>query len=139
MITVYQGVAHPWLCDVMGHMTTRHYVAMFDDASYHFLNKAFGWSPGEAGGPGWADVKHTIDYQDEIAAGDLLEVRGALEKIGGKSVTIRYEMHNLSKGNVAATLQSISVYFDLTARKAIAIPDELRAQAEPFVEASSDG
>lgn len=139
MITVHQGVAHPWLCDVMGHMTTRYYVGMFDDASYHFLNKAFGWSPGVAGAPGWADVKHTIEYQDEVAAGDLLEVKAALEKIGGKSVTTRYEMHNLTKGSVAATLESISVYFDLEARKAVAIPDVLRSRAEPFVDPSDAG
>jgi acyl-CoA thioester hydrolase len=133
MSVVYKGVAHPWLCDVMGHMTTRHYVAMFDDASYHFLNEVFGWAPGSSDGPGWVDVKHTITYKDEVAAGDLLEVRGALAKIGGKSITVIYEMHNLSKGGIAANLESISVYFDLTDRKAIPIPDELRTAAQPFL------
>ena len=34
---VYKGVSHPAMCDIMGHMTTRHYIAMFDDGSYHFL------------------------------------------------------------------------------------------------------
>tara|TARA_R110000803_G_scaffold115713_2_gene184215 strand:- start:1624 stop:2043 length:420 start_codon:yes stop_codon:yes gene_type:complete len=133
MITVYKGVAHPWLCDVMGHMTTRHYVAMFDDASYHLLSEVFGWAPGTAGGPGWADVKHTIEYKDEVAAGDLLEVRGSLTKIGGKSITVTYDMHNLTKGGPAATLESISVYFDLTTRQAIAIPDALRTRAQAFL------
>lgn len=135
MISVYKGVAHPWLCDIMGHMTTRHYVAMFDDASYHFLREAFGWRPGEPGAPGWADVRHVIEYNDEVAAGDLLEIRGQIERIGGKSLTIRYEMTNLNKDSVAATLESTSVYFDLQARKAIAIPDELREKAAPFVKA----
>ena len=37
MIPVQKSVAHPWMCDVLGHMTTRHYVAMFDDAAYHML------------------------------------------------------------------------------------------------------
>ena len=26
------AVVHPWLCDAMGHLTTRHYLGMFDDA-----------------------------------------------------------------------------------------------------------
>ncbi|WP_373003947.1 acyl-CoA thioesterase [Hyphomonas sp.] len=139
MIMVYKGVAHPWLCDVMGHMTTRHYVAMFDDASYHFLSEVFGWAPGTAGGPGWADVKHTIAYKDEVAAGDLLEVRGSLAKIGGKSITVDYELHNLTKRVIAASLESISVYFDLTTRQAITIPDALRTRTQAFLPTGEAG
>ncbi|MEH6810010.1 MAG: acyl-CoA thioesterase [Hyphomonas oceanitis] len=139
MYSAYKGVAHPWLCDVMGHMTTRHYVAMFDDASYHFLNEVFGWMPGASDGPGWVDVKHTITYEDEVAAGDLLEVRAALAKIGGKSITVIYEMHNLTKGGIAANLESVSVYFDLTDRKAITIPDALRASAQSFLQPGDTG
>ena len=38
---VYKGVSHPAMCDIMGHMTRRHYIAIFDDGSYHFLYEAF--------------------------------------------------------------------------------------------------
>ena len=44
MVLVQKSVAHPWMCDVLGHMTTRHYVAMFDDAAYHMLYNVFGWT-----------------------------------------------------------------------------------------------
>ena len=63
MLSLHRPVAQPWMCDVMGHMTTRFYVAMFDDASYRLLYELFGWT-GETGvreGRGWAD--------------DLLEMR----------------------------------------------------------------
>ena len=43
MVLVQKNVAHPWMCDVLGHMTTRHYIAMFDDAAYHMLYTVFGW------------------------------------------------------------------------------------------------
>ena len=43
-IECYRGVVYPWLCDSMGHMTTRHYTAMFDDASYHMF-AALGFTP----------------------------------------------------------------------------------------------
>ncbi|MGB3471013.1 MAG: acyl-CoA thioesterase, partial [Erythrobacter sp.] len=85
----------------MGHLTTRFYIEMFDDASYHFLSEAFGWSPGKTDGPGWADVKHTIQYLDEVGPGDLLEIYGVLLKIGGKSITTKYEMRNLTRDNLA--------------------------------------
>tara|TARA_R110002110_G_scaffold205066_7_gene417134 strand:- start:273679 stop:274083 length:405 start_codon:yes stop_codon:yes gene_type:complete len=134
-MVVHQGVAHPDMCDVMGHMTTRHYVAMFDDASYHFLFKAFGWTGDQAISEriGWADVQHLIEYAEEVAAGDLLEISAKLEKIGRKSITVTYSMFNLSRSMLAATLQSTSVYFDLDARKAILITDAMRERASPLL------
>ena len=135
MTPIFNGVVHPWLCDVMGHLTTRHYVAFFDDASYFWLDKIFGWNGDQVlkDGLGFADVKHTIEYQAEAAAGDLLEVRASLIKLGGKSFTTEYQMYNLSKDEVAATLESICVYFDTNARKAIPITDEMRSQANRYL------
>ena len=131
----FNGVCHPWHCDVMGHMTTRHYVAMFDDASYHCLYRLFGWTGKDAqtSNLGFADVKHTIDYLDEVHEGDLIEIRGHLIKIGGKSVTVKYEMRRSSDQAVLATLESISVLFDTKARSAVTIPDEFRSRASQFL------
>ncbi|ARN75404.1 acyl-CoA thioesterase [Oceanicoccus sagamiensis] len=134
-LIVYKGVAHPELCDVMGHMTTRHYIAMFDDASYHFLYTVFGWSGEQAktDNRGWADVKHVIEYQDEVAAGDLLELRANFVKVGNKSITVSYSMFNLAKNQLAATLESTSVYFDTLNRKAIPLTESMQAQAKPYL------
>ncbi len=135
-ISVYKGVAHPWQCDILGHMTTRFYMAMFDDASYHFLHQLFAWNGArnEAGTLGWVDVRHTINYNDEVNAGDLLEVRAALLKLGGKSMTVAYEMLNLGNGKVAATLEGVMVLFDLEERCAVTIPDELREMANKHLQ-----
>lgn len=137
MISVDKGVAQPWQCDVLGHMTTRFYTAMFDDASYHFLHHLFGWSGArdEKGELGWVDVRHTTNYQAEVAAGDLLEVRAELVKVGGKSMTISFEMINLGSGDIAATLESVVVLFDLREREAVTIPDDLRKLAKKHIRA----
>ena len=131
MQAVHTAVAHPWLCDIMGHVTTRHYVAIFDDASYLFLFKVFGWSGDDAAerGQGWADVRHEIEYLAEVAAGDLVEIRAEFAKVGNKSITIRYEMFNLNKQEIAATLVSTSVLFDLNERQAIALTEDMRSAA----------
>jgi acyl-CoA thioester hydrolase len=131
MLALYKGVVHPWLCDAMGHLTTRHYMAMFDDASYHLYHQVLGYTgpSGEYEGKGWADVKHVIEYKGEVAAGTLVEVRGELVKLGGKSLSARYELVNLATGEVAATMESITAYFDLAARKATPITDAMRAKA----------
>ena len=134
-MVVYKGVCHPTLCDVMGHMTTRHYIAMFDDGSYHFLHALFGWSGEQASidKKGWADVRHIIDYKAEVAAGDLLEIDAQLVKVGNKSMAVEYRMRNISRNQLAASLHSTSVYFDLEARSAIPITTEMKKAATAFI------
>lgn len=136
MLVVNKAVAHPWQCDVIGHLTTRFYVAMFDDASYHLLFAVFGWSGAtdEKGKIGWVDVRHVIEYKAEVSAGSVLEVRAALVKIGTKSITARYEMINLGNGEVAATLECIYVLFDMQARVGLALSDQLREMASKYLE-----
>jgi acyl-CoA thioester hydrolase len=136
MMVVNKGVAHPWLCDVIGHMTTRHYVAMFDDASYHFLFAVFGWSGSmdKHGERGWVDVRHVIEYLAEVSAGDLLEIRASLVKLGTKSIKIRFDMFNLARDELAARLESICVLFDMKARTGLPIEGELREKALAHLE-----
>ena len=131
MISCYKGMAQPWYCDVMGHMNIRHYMAMFDESSYQLLFEVFGWTgnPDNNGGQGWADVKHVIEYQTEVHAGDLLEVTGHITKVGNKSIGIRYEMTNSAKRELAATLDCICVLIDLESRSAVPLSDMQRDQA----------
>lgn len=140
MISVYKGVAHPWNCDVLGHMTTRFYVAMFDDASYHFIHEIFGWKGNQSddGQLALVDVRHVTEYLAEVPEGNLLEVRAGLRKIGTKSLTIQFEMLNLSRGEIAATQESTSVLFDMQSRQGVVIPDELRDRATMFLLSSED-
>ena len=136
MTAPFRAVAHPWQCDVLGHMTTRYYVAMFDDASYHFLNDVFGW-----GGVidteqqrGWVDVNHNIQYVEEVVAGDPVEIRAKLDKIGNKSLRVSYRMVNLKSRETAATMEAVYVLFDLEKREGLVIDDALRGRAEPFID-----
>jgi len=136
MISVHKSVAQPWQCDVLNHLTTRYYVAMFDDASYHFIYDVFGWV-GNKDGDGklaWVDVQHLIKYQAEVSPGDLLEIRASLMKIGNKSITAAYVMQNLKTGEVAATLEAVYVLFDLETRAGVEIGDDLRSAASKHLE-----
>jgi len=119
------------MCDVIGHMTTRHYVAMFDDAAYHLLYSVFGWAGASDpdGKIGWSDARHVIEYKAEVLAGDVLVVRSGLTRVGTKSITIFYEMTNLEKNEIAATLECVCVLIDLQARKSIELSENLRELA----------
>jgi acyl-CoA thioester hydrolase len=130
MILLTRSVVHPWLCDLMGHLTTRHYMAIFDDASYVLLSRT-GWSATEPewAGKGWADVRHEIDYVAEVSAGTVVEIHGTVTKVGRTSIDSTMEMRKLHNGEVAAKLVAKTVFFDLAARKATPITDEMRARA----------
>ncbi len=136
MITCYKGMAQPWFCDVMGHMNIRHYMAMFDESSYQLLYQVFGWTgnPENSSGQGWSDVKHVIEYQAELRAGDLVEVRGCITKVGTKSIGIRYEMLNSVKNEIAATLDCVCVLIDLESRKGVALSEQQRELASQHIE-----
>ena len=130
MNVFYKGLVHPWLCDVMGHLTTRHYMAMFDEASYQLLSESTGWQPGsyEWKDIGWADVRHEIEYKAELVVGTLIEISGGIEKTGNSSLTAYYEMKTKATGEVAATMLAKTVLFDLGARKAMALTDAIRSK-----------
>lgn len=139
MLMIHKGVVHPWLCDIMGHMTTRNYLAMFDDASYHMIYETFGWTGGanddgdDDRRNGWVDVRQVIEYKDELKAGDLTEVKGAMKKIGTKSVTYYYELYNTRTGSLSATLETTSVYFDLVERVGVPLTDEMKERASKYL------
>jgi acyl-CoA thioester hydrolase len=131
MMLLTRSVVHPWLCDMMGHLTTRHYMAIFDDASYVLLSQT-GWAPAvpEWVGKGWADVRHEINYVAEVSAGTVVEVHGVIAKLGRTSIESAMEMRKLHDGEVAARLVAKTVFFDLVARKATPLTDAMRAKAE---------
>jgi acyl-CoA thioester hydrolase len=138
MIETARSVAHPWLCDVMGHLSTPNYLVMFDVATYHLFAAAKA-SPAKTvpAGLGWADVRHEIDYKSEIKAGALLRIQSAVVAVGGKSVTHRHELRDADDDSLRATLLAVTVAFDLKARAAIKIPDLQRAGFEALLEGAA--
>jgi acyl-CoA thioester hydrolase len=128
MYLLHKGIVHPWLCDVMGHMNVRHYMGMFDDASFQLLAEATGWFPSAKDwqGKGWADVRHEIDYQGELYAGALVEIEGGITKIGNSSFTASFVMKNKMTGEKAATMTAKVVFFDLEARCSMSLTHDIR-------------
>lgn len=128
-----RAVAHPWLCDQMGHLNTRHYAAIFDDASFHFLGRIAPRAEQAAARRGWADVRVTIEFKHEVAMGSVLVVRSALARLGTKSLTYRQELHDPEAGTLHATAEAVTVLFDLERRVAVPLEGELRARAEALL------
>ena len=126
-IETFRAVVYPWHCDHQGHMTTMHYVGMFDAAFWHLLSACgFSRSYLETNNAGFFDVRDTIEYQAEQPVGALVMIESGVTRLGTTSVTGFHRMRNSETGEVAATSEKISVYFDLQARQKLALPDDLR-------------
>ena len=126
-------VAHPWFCDVMGHMNARHIYAAFDDAGFVLLDRLGFVTLGSAhGGEGWADVRAEVEFAHEIATGTVMRVRSHIVRLGRTSFTHRHEL--VSGVDVRhATAQFTTVRFDLVNRKAIVLPEAFAEAAKPWL------
>lgn len=122
------GVIHPWLCDAMGHLTTRHYTGFFDDASHHlFAGLGYDEAFGRGEGWGWADVVTTINYHAEVTAGALIVVRSRIVAIGTSSMSAEHLLCNRTTGVLSARMEARTVCFDLVKRRSRPVPDAIRA------------
>ena len=129
-LVTYVGVAHPWMCDVMGHMNVRHYAAMFDDASFQLLGHVAGVEGLSDTSRGWADVRSEVEYKHETRAGALLTIHSRVIKAGRSSVTFEQVMSGSLDGVVHAVNRTVSVRFDLIARTAVALDAGMLARVE---------
>ena len=133
MIESFRGVAFPWLCDQMGHLTTFRYVEMFDVASYHLMH-ALGERPQEGTAQlGWADVNQSIDYKAEVRVGALVLIRSGVLRTGRSSFVAQHVMTDPDGETVHAVLTATTVRFDLLERKSAPLPDFLLTNAMPLM------
>ncbi|MCP8465062.1 acyl-CoA thioesterase [Pseudomonas sp. ZM23] len=133
----YKGVVYPAQTDAMGHMTVQYYVAAFDQAMWHLV-AALGYNPDwrHERKEGWADVRHEINYHDEIRVGDLFSVRSEVRKVGKSSLVTHHRLMNTSN-KLCAEIEMTSVYFDLEKRVSKALPEALRNTAQDWLSRQS--
>jgi acyl-CoA thioester hydrolase len=127
-VETYRGIVYPWHCDHMGHMNVQHYVGMFDQAVGHLMFAlGFTRQSDQAAQRGFADRKQILEYRKELPVGSLVRIESGVLELGNTSMRYLSRMLDVETGDVAATCESVTVYFDLEARKAVPIPDDLRA------------
>lgn len=132
MRQVTSSIIHPWDCDAQGHLNTRHYVGIFDDANQVLLARIAGQDALPA--LGWADVRNEVDFLAEITAGTVVDVFAAIHRIGTKSLTITSELRRAPSGDACARMLAIITRFDLTARRAVPLSQPLIDSARPWLE-----
>ena len=130
-IETFRAVVYPWHCDHQGHMTTMHYVGMFDAAFWQLLSaQGFTRAYLAERKTGFADVRDTIRYLAELPVGSPVTIESGLTKVGNTSITSFNRMLDSETATLAATSEKVTVYFDLEARRKTPLPADLKAVME---------
>jgi acyl-CoA thioester hydrolase len=120
--------------DVMGHMNVRHYLAIFDEAAWHFfatfgLDEAYHTS-GEGGG---FSLQQSVRYLVECRVGDVVTVRARMLGRSLKRSHFMMFMINESRGLLAATLETLVSHADLKIRRTSHYPAHIAAQIDAIL------
>jgi len=135
----HRGIVQPWLCDQFGHMNVRWYAHFFDDAAFHIWSVlGIGLKTMEERGFHTVVARTTTDFVRELHAGTMILVRSGFVRVGGKSVTYGQRLFDADTGTLHATQEGIEVFFDPETRKAVPIPDDIRAVVERNLVAPED-
>jgi acyl-CoA thioester hydrolase len=114
----------------MGHMNVMWYVAKFDEASWQLLSfLALTRARFARDGAGMAAVEQRIEYKLELRAGDVVTIRSTVLEVKDKAIRIRHEMTNDETGHLAAVTEIVAVHIDMTARRALSLPSDVRERA----------
>ncbi|HUI53693.1 MAG TPA: thioesterase family protein [Bryobacteraceae bacterium] len=115
--------------DSNGHMNVRWYLALFDDAS-DVLHDWMGLTAGyhQTHGTGTFDLEHHIHYLNEVMPGESVAVYVRFVAQSAKRLHYVMFLVNETRGCLAAILECMNAFADLTVRKTAPFPAEAAAR-----------
>lgn len=130
LIPSYQGVAQLSECDANGRLLSQTYMAHVFKALPHIfaqLRMGEGMRDGKRSG---AAVEYRLVYRTRPRLGAPLALKSGLSAVGDKTFNHIHWLFELESGACAATIEAVSIGFDLETRKAVALTPELKASYE---------
>jgi acyl-CoA thioester hydrolase len=130
LIPSYQGVVRIAECDDGGRLLSQTYMAhVFKALPHIFVQLRMGEAMRDEKRSG-AAVEYRLVYRARPRAGALLALKSGLSAVGDKTFNHIHWLFDLESGACAATIEAVSIGFDLETRRAIALTPELRARYE---------
>ncbi len=130
-LVTHRGVVTPAECDPDGRLYDRYCFARVSDAAPHIWGHAgftHDWLLDNNAGRVAMEIKLT--YGAGLRAGDLVHIESGLQAVSAKTFTLRHVLVRSETGEVAAVAEGVVLVMNLTKRKALAIPDAMRRDAE---------
>lgn len=126
---LYRSIVMPAHCDAYGHMNVRYYAAFFDDAGWHMPAMAgLLLADIRARGLGTVVATSTVEYHNEIKAGELVLIKGAVTRVGTKSFTYEQRLYEADSMRLCATQKTVEVCFDTAKRQSVPLPEDVKAK-----------
>jgi len=124
--------------DDNGHMNVRWYIAIFDDAS-DVLHADLGLTPAyhREHGSGTFDLEHHVQFLSEVMPGEQAAVYVRYVSQSAKRLHYVMFLVNETRGRLAATLECLNAFADLSVRRTAPWPPEAAARIAARVEASA--
>ncbi|MDP1691930.1 MAG: thioesterase family protein [Burkholderiaceae bacterium] len=134
LLLTYRGSVETWECGPGGIAEPRAHIARFNDAITH-LFRAMKIDRGElfASGLGSAALDYAITYRQPLRAGQAVEIRSGVLAVGDKVYHLVHHVVDAATGAVLTTILVAALFFDLAARKSVAIPEAVRREAEGLI------
>jgi len=133
LFATYQATVADAECDASGHMTACHYMGAVSDSIPNLLLLLFGIDRSRNDRLGGAALEYRFVYHSVPRAGDVLALRSGLAAVADKTYRIVHWLFDAATGLAVATAEAVAVAMDLDTRRAIAIPDDVRARLERAV------
>jgi acyl-CoA thioester hydrolase len=122
----FLGPLLPEDCDSRGVMRESACMARIADGIPHFF-RALNEGP-RPSGIGGAAVEYRFVFHEWLRASDVIEVRSGLKAVGNKTLHMTHFIFDVDSGRCVAASEAIAVWFDLTTRKAVEMPADVRAE-----------
>jgi acyl-CoA thioester hydrolase len=121
-VDTLQQVIYPGDCDVIGHLNTRHYTALFDHAMWELMRQQGGDDAyGSGATMGWVDIETLVRYRREVNVGSAVRIKSRIVRVGNTSLVTEHVLE--AGGEERASCRTTSVRFSLVERKPVQVPD----------------
>ena len=130
LICPTQTVIEDWI-DYNGHLNMAYYHVIFDRGVDHFFDYlGVGSVYARSGAGSCFSMEVHVNYLNEVALNDELEVRLQLLDFDSKRLHFFQEMYHKKEGYLAATSEQLSLHVDMRTRKTAAFPETVLATLE---------
>ncbi len=128
MYETCRGGVDQWECDENGRMAPRFYMARFSSAAMNvFVAADFDTSRMREAGLGSAALDYTIDVKQMMRVGQAFHCQTSVLELRDKTWRFSHLLLDSNSGETLAIAEVVAVFFDLKMRKAIAMPEPVRA------------
>lgn len=119
-----------WI-DYNGHLNMAYYHVIFDRGVDHFFDYlGVGSVYARSGAGSCFSMEVHVNYLNEVALHDEVEVRLQLLDFDSKRLHFFQEMYHKKEGYLAATSEQLSLHIDMQTRRTAAFPDTVLATLE---------